>query len=67
MYEYKLLKDRILKKYKTQVAFANAAGVSKSLISQKLSCKAAITKNDIENWSLLLGIKPTEYGKYFFS
>lgn len=66
-YNYKKLHERIIEKYGTQTAFSKALGVSKALMSMKLSCKVAISREDIVKWSQLLDIKPSEYAEYFFT
>lgn len=67
-YDYSKLLGRIIEKFGSQKAFAEACGFSENTISQKLSGKMAITTKDIENWILpeLLDIPSSEIPEYFF-
>jgi plasmid maintenance system antidote protein VapI len=60
------LRGRIVEKYGTATAFAEALGIHKSQISAKLTNKIDITKSDIMEWSELLDINRSEIGEYFF-
>ena len=65
-YNYSKLRGRIVEKYGTATAFAEALGTHKSQISAKLTNKIDITKSDIMEWSELLDINRNEIGEYFF-
>ena len=69
MFDYSKLIGRIIEKFGTRRAFANAAGYSENTISRKLSGKIPITTNDITEWtsSVLLDIPYDEIPKYFFT
>lgn len=64
--KFNKLKGKIIEVFGTQTAFAEAVNRPKNTISLKLNGKQSITKNDIEEWSPLLGIEKSEYGDYFF-
>ena len=68
-YDYRKLLGRIIEKFGSQKAFAEACGFSENTISKKLSGKMAITTNDITNWSSpeLLDIPAEEFKEYFFT
>lgn len=68
MFDYSKLIGRIIEKFGTRRAFAEAAGFSENTISQKLSGKMAITTNDILNWASndLLDYDMAEVPEYFF-
>lgn len=66
-FEYRDLKDRIKQYFRTRRDFAQAVGYSESAISAKLACRLFITQADIVEWSKVLHISKSEYGKYFFS
>lgn len=65
-YDYSKLKGRIIEKYDTYKAFADALGISPQYLSAKLNGSIDITKSDIEEWSRLLSIPMSEVGIYFF-
>lgn len=60
---------RIIEKFGSRKAFADACGFSENTISKKLSGKMAITINDIDNWCSeeLLDITAYEIPEYFFA
>ena len=68
-FDYSKLTGRIVEKYGTRRAFADACGFSENTISKKLSGKMAITTNDIVNWSGkdLLDIDSEDIPEYFFA
>lgn len=63
---YPKLRGRITEKYGTISAFADALGVSKQAVSQKLNKHLGFTVGNIEKWSELLDIQQEEIGVYFF-
>lgn len=65
-YDYSKLRGRIVEKYGTVSAFADAVHMHKAQISAKLNNKVDVTKRDIEHWSPLLGIELGEYGAFYF-
>ncbi len=63
---YPKLRGRITEKYGTISAFADALGVSKQGVSQKLNKHLGFSVGNIEKWSELLDIQQEEIGVYFF-
>ena len=66
MYEYRKLRGRIIERYGTQGEFAKAIGLSRTGLSNKLTCKSGFTQSDIVKWADKLGIEQDEYPSYFF-
>ena len=66
-YEYRKLKGRIVEKYGTMGAFAEALGLSKQSLSLKMTGKVGLSQEDIELWSELLDIPQEEYGIFYFA
>lgn len=66
---YNKLIGRIIEKFGTRRAFAEACGLSENTISRKLSGKMAITTNDIKKWCSeeYLDIATDEIPEYFFT
>lgn len=69
MFDYRKLIGRIIEKFGTRKAFAEATGISENSMSQKLSNKMAITTDDIMLWCKpeLLDIPGDKIGVYFFT
>ena len=69
MFDYRKLIGRIIEKFGTRRAFAEAVGISENSMSQKLSNKMAITTDDIKEWCKpeFLDIPCSEIGVYFFT
>lgn len=67
MFDYSKLTGRIIEKYGSRKAFAEALGVHVQTVSAKLLGGLTITPKDIVKWSELLGIARTEIGLYFFT
>lgn len=69
MFDYRKLTGRIIEKFGTRKAFAEAVGISENSMSQKLSNKMAITTDDIKLWSQpdFLDIPSDQIGVYFFT
>lgn len=63
---YSKLRGRIVEKYRNLSNFADAVGVKKPVISNKLNGKVPITSKDIEKWIQPLDIPLEEIGVYFF-
>lgn len=66
-YTYAKLKGRIVEKFGTQKAFADAIGISENSISKKLNGLTGFSQEDIVLWSEKLEIDLREAGKYFFA
>lgn len=68
-FDYSKLTGRIIEKFGSRRAFAEACGFSENTISKKLSGKMAITSKDIVNWSKpeLLNIESSDIPDYFFA
>ena len=69
MFDYSKLIGRIIEKFGTRRAFAEAYGISENAMSQKLSGKMAITTDDIKAWCKpeFLDIHSDRIGAYFFT
>ena len=65
-FDYSKLKGRIVEKYDTQAAFAQALGMSKNVLSGKMNGKVRFNSDEIVNIVALLGISESEIGAYFF-
>lgn len=68
-FNYSKLIGRIVEKYGSRAAFAEADGRSENTISRKLNHKMAITSADIIKWSSkeYLDIPAEEIHEYFFA
>ena len=68
-FDYSKLIGRIIEKFGSRKAFAEACGFSENTISKKLSGKMGITTNDIVKWSSpeLLDISSSDIPGYFFA
>ena len=68
-FDYSKLIGRIIEKFGSRKAFAEACGFSENTISKKLSGKMGITIDDMVEWSSpeLLDIATSEYPEYFFA
>lgn len=69
MFDYSKLNGRIVEKFGSQRAFAEALGRSEVTISRKLLGKTAISVRDIMKWSSadFLDIPAEEIHEYFFA
>ena len=67
-FDYSKLRGRIIEKFGSIKAFAEACGLSTVTMSKKLNGKVAVSPEDIVKWSApeLLDIQPSEYHLYFF-
>lgn len=63
---YRKLRGRIVEKYGTINAFADAIGLSSVAVSYKLNAKRGFKQADIVKWCEALDITPDEIGGYFF-
>ena len=68
-FDYSKLIGRIVEKFGSRKAFAEACGFFENTMSQKLSGKMSITTNDIVKWSSpeLLDIDNNDIPQYFFA
>ena len=66
MYDYSKLIGRIIEKYGSYTAFAEALGVSKTVVSMKLNNESGFTRDNIWEWANLLDIPEHDFGLYFF-
>lgn len=66
-FDYSKLKGKIIEKYDTQTAFAQAIGVSKNVFSGKMKNKTRFSTDDIVKMAALLDIPVCEIGEYFFT
>lgn len=66
-YKYNKLRGRIIEKYGNYRNFANVLGLSENSTSKKLNCKSGFSQEDIEQWSKLLDIAPSDYGVFYFA
>lgn len=67
MFDYSKLKGRIIEKYDSQSAFADAIGVKVQAVNAKLRGRVSISKADIIKWSQALDIETNDIGAYFFT
>lgn len=69
MFDYSKLIGRIIEKFGTRRAFAEAYNISENAMSMKLSNKMAITTDDIKAWCepRFLDIPCNQIGVYFFT
>lgn len=67
-YDFSKLRGRIVEKFGSVKAFAEAFGWSLTTMSRKLNGKTAFSVSDIEEMSKpeFLDIPPSEYHEYFF-
>lgn len=66
-YEYRKLIGRIVEKYGTRKAFAEAIGISENSMSLKLNGKTGFSRDEMARWGKLLDIDVSEFGDYFFA
>lgn len=67
MFETAKLRGRIIEKYGTLGAFADAAGCSNSFLSQYMNGKASLDQRTIDKWVALLDILDEDIRAYFFT
>lgn len=67
IYNYSKLKGRVTECFDTQENFANAMGMSRVSISQKLNNISYFSQYEIDKACELLSIDPTEIPTYFFT
>ncbi len=66
-YNYSLLRKKIKRNFDTQDEFANAIGIGRVTLSQRLNGKSFFSQNEIEKISKLLNISKEDIPKYFFN
>ena len=66
-YDYSKLSGKIVEKYRTRGAFADALGITLESLSKKLSNKADFKQSEIRKSCSLLKIPLRETGAYFFT
>lgn len=67
LYDYSKLRGRIVEKFGSGRAFAEALGITNVTVSRKLQGSSEFSKSDIESWSALLDISESEYGSFYFA
>lgn len=66
-FDYSKLRGRIVEKFGTLSAFADAVNLSEVALSRKLNNKVAISQADIIVWSKALDVQLEEYGAFYFA
>lgn len=66
MFDYTELVKLIVYKYDTHEKFADALGIGRVTLSQKLNNKVSFSQREINDAAKLLGIRKNEIPKYFF-
>jgi hypothetical protein len=66
-YTYSKLRGRIIEKFGTLGNFAEAIGLSRVSVSNKMQCKAGFSQEDIELWSSKLDIDNKDIGSFYFT
>lgn len=68
-FDYRKLRGRIVEKFGSIKAFADAYGISTVTMSNKLNGKVAISQDDIVKMASceMLDIPPSRYHEYFFT
>ncbi|MBE6912119.1 MAG: DUF739 family protein [Ruminococcaceae bacterium] len=67
MFDYSLLRGRILAKYKTQEVFAEKLGITGHTLSFKLHNKTEWKQREILKACEILKIRREDIGEYFFT
>jgi len=67
MYDTSKLRGRIIEKFGSQNAFANAVNRSISFVSQYLNGKVNLDQKTIDEWSNILEISIADIPAYFFT
>lgn len=61
------LKGRIVEKFGSQKAFADALGVTDTTVNNKLNNRRLMSQDDIANWAETLEIPLDQIGLYLFT
>ena len=64
-FNYNKLKGCIIEKYGTMGAFAEELGISKQVLSQRMTNRTGLSQEEIVKWARMLGIQQDEYGLFF--
>lgn len=67
MFNFDKLNGRIVEKFKTRSAFAQAMGMGAGRLSERLSGIVPFKTDEILRATALLDISPDEIGVYFFT
>ena len=67
MFNYGILKSRIIQVYGSQKEFAKALRINESTLSKKMNGVSFFDQNEIDSAVSLLGIPREEIVKYFFT
>lgn len=67
MFETSKLRGRIVEKFLTYGAFADAIGKETRFVSAYLNHQRTLSQNDITDWATALDIKDDEIPLYFFA
>ena len=65
-FDFRKLRGKIIEKYNTLTAFAQAFGVSKNTFSKKMNNQVRFSANDIIKIVNMLDIPEDEINEYFF-
>lgn len=65
MFDYSKLKGRIIEKFGSNKAFAQALGKSEVLVSKKLNNKSEFSRKTMLEWGDKLDISADEFGVFF--
>ena len=66
-FAYKDLRGRIIAVYGTLGAFAEALGMSRTTLSNKMTNKVPITQEEMTVWSQMLNIPKEQFGNFYFN
>lgn len=66
-YDYTELKKLIVRKFGTYENFGDEIGYSPANISHRFTGHVRMSQDDIDAFATALRIKPTQYGRYFFT
>lgn len=66
-FNFSKLKGKIIEKYSSQKDFAQALGVSRVTVSNKLNNKVPFGQEEIDTICKLLDIQKKDIGDYFFT
>ena len=67
VFDFSELKGRIISRYQQYALFAEAMGLSRAQLSERLNSKTKFKPEEIYLACDLLGIPAEEIGKYFFA
>ena len=67
MFDFDKLIGRIVEKFKTRAAFAEAMGMRPVTLSERLNGKSGFRADEIPKAAKLLDIQTEEIGAYFFT